>query len=299
MRIKKIIKKPIDKSTLLSILILILSDLFLKLGPPSMHENKTTTLLSGTFIFENFNYFFYAEYDPLHPTDDETADQLSDAEAMQLLEEENDPAETAPPAAPAANTTVPAKDHNAGSGSEHAEQHIEPTRATMDTADPSPLTAAEAAAAAASHAATSGAAIFKDPQPPRQGSGQNPRDGSGPRQSGSGYSCFSGKSNSSSESHYLTAFSNCDRNELPPLYHTVKKAWASGLAPRIVGGGTDPHFFERFGDFASDPRHIFASHRHNFEKKTTSAPPLILLTWHATPANSDTRSWRGGGGALD
>jgi hypothetical protein len=73
-----------------------------------MHENKTTTLLSGTYIFENFNYFFYADYDPLHPTDDETADQLSDAEAMRLLEEENDPAETAPPAAPAANSTAPA-----------------------------------------------------------------------------------------------------------------------------------------------------------------------------------------------
>jgi hypothetical protein len=162
---------------------------------------------------------------------------------MRLLEEENDPAETAPPAAPAADTTVPATDHNAGSGSEQAEQHTEPSGATMDTADPPPLTAAEAAAAAASHAVASGAAIFKDPQPPREGAGQNPRDGSGPRQSGSGYSYFSGRSNSSSDSDYSTAFSNCDRNELPPLYHTVKKARASALAPRILGGGTDPHFF--------------------------------------------------------
>jgi hypothetical protein len=270
MRIKKIKIKSIDKSTLLSILVLFLSALFLKLGPPLRPENKTTTLLSVSFIVENSNYSFYAEYDPLHPTDDETTDQLSDAEAMRLLEEENDPAETAPPAAPVADTNAAAADHNAGagSGSETAEQHTEPTRTTMDTADPPPLTAAEAAAAAASHAAASGAAIFKDPQPPREGAGQNPRDGSEPRQSGSGYSYFSGRSNSSSDSDYSTAFSNCDRNELPPLYHTVKKARASALAPRILGGGTDPHFFERFGDFASDPRHIFASHRHNFEKKT-------------------------------
>jgi len=140
MRIKKIKIKSIDKSTLLSILVLFLSALFLKLGPPLRPENKTTTLLSVSFIVENSNYSFYAEYDPLHPTDDETTDQLSDAEAMRLLEEENDPAETAPPAAPVADTNAAAADLNAGagSGSETAEQHTEPTGTTMGTADPPP-----------------------------------------------------------------------------------------------------------------------------------------------------------------
>ncbi len=260
---------------------------------------KTNT----TSLKKNFN----SEYDPLMPTEDDVT-ETSDAEAMRILEEEDD-------ADPAANASATAAASDAVSDPAAAQTCAVPARAgigtanqtessdTMDTTDPSKARMDPAP----------GSAIFKTPEaPPAKAPGKSghsgsvpPPDQSPPRHgssSGSGPGSGSGsssRSSSSSDSEYSSAFSSCERNELPPLYYTVKKARASSLAPRVLGQGPDNNFFDKFGDFASDPRHVYASHRHSFDKKTnisTSFSPTDMLC--NTCENKHPVLERGGGAGL-
>ncbi len=144
----------------------------------------------------------------------------------------------------------------------------------MDTTDP-----------AGSGTVTPGSAIFKTPvAPAAMALDKSGQSGSVPPPEQPFLrlgSRSSSRSSSSSDSEYSSAFSSCELNELPPpLYYTVKKARASSLAPKVLGQGPDNHFFDKFGDFASDPRHVYASHRHAFDKKTnisTSFNPTDML----------------------
>ena len=217
--------------------------------------------------------FYCAEYDPLMPTEDDVTD-TSDAEAMRILEEEDesDPAAGASAAADAdPNSTENERDAPASASGSDPKRNI--SGDTMDTTDPSK--------ARLDPEPAPGSVIFKTPEaPPAKAPGKSGPSGYEPPPelpphlhgsgTGSGPGSGSGsstRSSSSSESEYSSAFSSCERNELPPLYYTVKKARASSLAPRVLGQGPDNNFFDKFGDFASDNRHIFASHRHSFEKK--------------------------------
>jgi hypothetical protein len=248
----------LKKKSLLSIILSLLTALLLITASNKTASNESCI----NFISKKNLNIHCAEYDPLMPTEDESTDVYSDAEAMRILEEENDPPAPDKPGGSAAAAAEPGSEPGSGDPGNLQHESAPSPHGEMDTIDNARLDPPpDAAAAAASENTTvaSGAAIFKSPP--------LPQDGTGPRQSGSGSTIYSGRSNSSSDSEYSRAFSSCERNELPPLYHTVKKARASALAPRILGGGPDPHFFDRFGDFTSDPRHVFASHHHSFEKK--------------------------------
>jgi hypothetical protein len=252
----------------------------------------------------NIKIFYCADYDPLMPTEDDVT-ETSDAEAMRILEEEDE-------ADPAANASAVAAASNAVTDTASAQTHAVPASAvtsdsnstassdTMDTTDPSKarmdpapgfviFKTPEAPPAKAPGKSGPSGCVPPPEQPPlRHGSGS----GSGPG-SGSG---SSSRSSSSSDSEYSSAFSSCERNELPPLYYTVKKARASSLAPRVLGQGPDNNFFDKFGDFASGSRHIFASHRHSFDKKTnisTSFNPTDMLC--NTCENKHPVLERGGG----
>ncbi len=208
----------------------------------------------------------------IRPTEDDVT-ETSDAEAMRILEEEDesDPAASVSAAADATpNSTAQDRGAPASAGGSDPKQNV--SGDTMDTTDPSKARMDPAP----------GSVIFKTPEaPPAKAQGKSgpsgcvpppelppPRHGSGSRSGPGSGSGSSSRSSSSSDSEYSSAFSSCERNELPPLYYTVKKARASSLAPRVLGQGPDNNFFDKFGDFASDCRHIFASHRHSFDKKT-------------------------------
>jgi hypothetical protein len=228
-------------------------------------------------------FFLIAEPDPLAASDgdeEEGTDRVTtEAEAMRILEElgENtgdaapDPAGsadrgTADPADPAASG---AADSNAASDT--------PT-------GPPTVAAAVAAEATIPPTSNTGEQIFKAP-------------------GGSGFS--KGRKDSensntgSNNSDYSSALSNCEKNSLPPLYYTVQKARANALAPRILGGGTDPNFFEKFGDFSSDPRHVFCTHRHTFSKKTNTCTSFDPTDMHCNTCEfRHPIIGRGGGGGL-
>jgi hypothetical protein len=244
--------------------------------------------------------FYCAEYDPLMPTEDDVT-ETSDAEAMRILEEEDeaDPAASVSAASDAASDTaaqnraVPASAGDSDSKSNASSDTMDttdPSKARMDPAPGSVIfkTPEAPPAKAPGISGPSGCVPPPEQPPPSHGSGS----GSGPG-SGSG---SSSRSSSSSHSEYWSAFSSCERNELPPLYYTVKKARTSSLAPRVLGQGPDNNFFDKFGDFASDSRQIFASHRHSFDKKTnisTSFNPTDMLC--NTCENKHPVLERGGG----
>ncbi len=183
-------------------------------------------------------YFYCSEYDPLMPTEDDVT-ETSDAEAMRILEEE-DEADTAANASataaapdavsdPAATQTGAAPARAGASGSNTTENSD-----TMDTTDPSK--------ARMDPDPAPGSAIFKTPEAPTaKAPGKSGLSGSLPPSEqlslhhGSGYgsgpgsgSGSSSRSSSSSDSEYSSAFSSCERNELPPSITLSKRP---GQAP--------------------------------------------------------------------
>jgi hypothetical protein len=118
--------------------------------------------------------------------------------------------------------------------------------------------------------------------------------------SGSGFSKgrkdSENSNNGSNNSDYSRALSNCENNSLPPLYYTVQKARAKAMAPRILGGGMDPNFFEKFGDFSSDPRHVFCTPGTHSAKKLTLAHLSIQQMCTALHVSLGILSLAGGGG---
>jgi hypothetical protein len=182
--------------------------------------------------------FYCAEYDPLMPTEDDVT-ETSDAEAMRILEEEDD-ADPAANASATAATPVAVSDPpatqtgaapaSAGSGSSIATESSD----TMDTMDPSK--------ARMDPDPAPGSAIFKTPEaPPTKVPGKSGHSGSVPPPEqlslhhGPGYGSGTGsrsgsssRSSSSSDSEFSSAFSSCERNELPPSITLSKRP---GQAP--------------------------------------------------------------------
>jgi hypothetical protein len=246
--------------------------------------------------------FYCSEYDPLMPTEDDVR-ETSDAEAMRILKEEDeaDPAANASATAaasdaatdPAAAQTcaVPARVGAGGSNSTESSDTMDttdPSKARMDPAPESAIfkTPEALPAKAPGKSGQSGCVPPSEQSSLRHGSGS----GSGPR-SGSG---SSSGSSSSSDSEYSSAFSSCERNELPPLYYTVKKARASSLAPRVLGQGPDNNFLTSLGTSQA----ILGTFLHltgtPLTKKPTSALHSAPLTCSATHAKTSIRYWRGG-----
>jgi hypothetical protein len=160
------------------------------------------------------------------PTEDDVT-ETSDAEAMRILEEEDesDPAASVSAAEADPNSTAQDRGAPASAGGSDPKRNV--SGDTMDTTDPSK--------ARMDPDPAPGSVIFKTPEaPPAKAPGKSglsgyepppelppPRHGSG---SGSGPGSGSGsssRSSSSSDSEYSNAFSSCERNELPPLYYTL------------------------------------------------------------------------------
>jgi hypothetical protein len=54
-------------------------------------------------------------------------------------------------------------------------------------------------------------------------------------------------------------------SKLSSLYFSTQMARNSAIPPRVLGSGSDPLNFDRFGDLSGDPRHHLATHRHIFD----------------------------------
>jgi hypothetical protein len=231
-------------------------------------QKTLTFLFCLSIISMSLIIFLIAEPDPLAASDGDEEEEGTDrvtteAEAMRILEElgENTGDAAPDPAGSAHGTADPAAGGAAGS------------TAASDT--PAGSTTATGLAAVA--------AVAVDPPNDNTGE-QMDTDLIFKMPSGSGLSKgrkdSENSSSGSNNSDYSSMLSNCEKNSLPPLSYTVQKARANAMAPRILGGGTDPNFFEKFCDFSSDPRHVFCTHRHTFSKKTNTCTSFDPTDMH-------------------